>query len=62
MDKAEINKSYHTILKVDEIDDLHKVREKFALNEKINIFNHYINQIILQLCKIKLELKNTYTE
>lgn len=62
LDKAEINKSYHTILKVDEIDDLHKVREKFVLNEKINIFNHYINQIILQLCKIKLELKNTYTE
>lgn len=62
LDKAEINKSYHTILKVDEIDDLHKVREKFVLNDKINIFNHYINQIILQLCKIKLELKNTYTE
>jgi hypothetical protein len=62
LDKGEINKNWDDYYKVLQIDNLHKEREKFALNEKINIFNHYINQIILQLCKIKLELKDTWTE
>lgn len=62
LDKGEINKNWSSYTMVEEIDNLHEGREKFALNEKINIFNHYINQIILQLCKIKLELKDTWTE
>lgn len=62
LDKGEINKNWSDNTRLEEIDNLHKEREKFALNEKINIFNHYINQIILQLCKIKLELKDTWTE
>jgi len=32
----------------------------FSLNSKINNFNHYINELILQMCKIKLILKYTY--
>jgi len=62
LDRSTIYKNWSSHTMVEEIHNLHKGREKFALNEKINIFNHYINQIILQLCKIKLELKDTYTE
>jgi len=56
LDKCKLNNN----IKIDEIENLYKEKEDFSLNEKINVFNHYINLIILQLCKIKLELKDTY--
>lgn len=62
LDKGEINKNWSDNTRLEEIDNLHKKKENYALNEKINVFNHYINKIILQLCKIKLELKDTWTE
>lgn len=62
LDKGEINKNWSSHTRLEEIDNLHRNKENYALNEKINVFNHYINKIILQLCKIKLELKDTYTE
>lgn len=72
LDEAKINNNKNTannnentinnnekIIKVSDINVLHNKRETFELNEKINIFNHYINTIILQLCEVKLILKNT---
>lgn len=62
---SEINKNKSENIRqfnIQEIVNLHKKRDEHILNEKINIFNHYINQIVLQLCKIKLELKDTWTE
>jgi hypothetical protein len=39
---------------------LYRNKDIYFLNIKINIFNHYINQIVLQICKIKLILKNVH--
>ena len=62
LDIGEINKNWSDNTKVNEIDNLYKDKEAFLLNEKINVFNHYINTIIIQLCKIKLHLQDTYCE
>ncbi len=41
---------------------LYEDKNKFSLNTKINIFNHYLNQLVLQISKIKLIFKNTYID
>lgn len=40
-------------------NELMKKKKNFCENSSIITFNHYINQLVLQLCKIKLILKNT---
>lgn len=35
-------------------------KEKKELNEKINVFNHYINKLVITNCKIKLIIKDIY--
>ena len=59
LNKGKIYKNWSDNAMVQEIDNLHKEKDAHTLNEKINIFNHYVNTIILQLCKMKLELQNT---
>jgi hypothetical protein len=46
----------------EEADKVYDNRNVFSLNIRINIFNHYINQLVLQMCKIKLIFKNTYID
>ena len=41
---------------------IYENKNRFSLNTKINIFNHYLNQLVLQICKIKLIFKNTYID
>ena len=45
---------------IEKINQLIQKKCIFSTNSSINIFNHYINQLVLQLCKIKLILKNIY--
>lgn len=47
--------------KLEELDDIYNKKNTFMLNERINVFNHYINLITLQLCKMKISLKDTHS-
>lgn len=67
LDECEIKKNCFNLFyfnrkcKVREINIIHNEKKTFMLNERINVFNHHINQIILQLCKMKLVLESTQT-
>ena len=56
----QLEQSRNKDLLIEKINKLIKKKCIFSTNSSINIFNHYINQLVLQLCKIKLILKNTY--
>lgn len=56
----QLEQSANKDLLIEKINDLIKKKCLFSTNSSIIIFNHYINQLVLQLCKIKLILKNTY--
>ena len=55
-----LEQSMNKDLLIEKINQLIKKKCIFTNNSSINVFNHYINQLVLQLCKIKLILKNTY--
>jgi hypothetical protein len=55
---AEILKNDNSVEKQNEIKLLYENGNSYLLKTRINVFNHCINQFIIQLCKIKLILKN----
>lgn len=64
-DKSKIQQMKDGIEKnnlIEQINILNNKKNKFNVNCSINIFNHYINELVLQLCKIKLVLKNTHID
>lgn len=59
--KLDNNNNEKEIMNI-KIKNLIEKKSNFISNSSMNVFNHYINQIILQLCRIKLIFKNTYIE
>lgn len=45
---------------IEKIEFIQHNKEKNELNEKINVFNHYINKLVITNCKIKLIIKDIY--
>jgi len=61
LDESKIHRLEQSVIKDLLIKKINKLmKKKCIFDSSINIFNNYVNQLILQLCKINLILKNTY--
>lgn len=52
----------HADYQVEKMKKIQENRMIFTISNKVNIFNHYMNIITTQLCKLMLILKNTYVD